>query len=286
MSRTLAAVLFGFSLLVQSQMALAIGIPPIGNLPPDPGAPGDATLAGIDSNANGVRDDLEVAIGADYGNNHAAREVLYHAAITYQRFLLDPLNAALEGFSFLAALGPCMASATGSPVTITEFLRPHVLNTYDRSVAYLAAKAAVGNAVLPVKNVTCSALPPDLLLSSRPSGILVPTRGATTGFTVSWQPQAGMFVASTTTIWYQLERGVDAGFTSFAETVYSGANLSHLVVGNIGTYYFRVRMCASDTLINPAGACGDWLAGANPVVVSLPGVASPPLPPCANCPPR
>lgn len=284
MPRTLVAVLFCFSLLVQSQATLAVVVPPIGSLPPDPGVAGEATVAGIDVNANGVRDDLEFFIGADYGNNPAAREVLYHAAIAYQRMLLDR-TAALESFAHLVALEPCMASATGTPVTITEYLRPHALNTYDRSVAYIAAIAAVGSTVLSVKNVTCNALPPDLLLSTGPSSILVPTRGTTTGFSVSWQPPAGMFVSSTTTIWYELQRGVDSGFTSFVDTVYSGANLSHLVVGITGTYYFRVRVCARDTLSNPAGACGNWLAGANPIVVSLPGISPPPMK-CVNCPLR
>ncbi len=41
------------------------GIP----VPPDPGPANDATLAGIDANHNGVRDDVERAIAEKYGTN-------------------------------------------------------------------------------------------------------------------------------------------------------------------------------------------------------------------------
>src|SRR5674476_1488495 len=45
-------------------------------LPPDPGEAGKATLAGIDSNNNGVRDDLEREIVYMYPQNQEVRRVL------------------------------------------------------------------------------------------------------------------------------------------------------------------------------------------------------------------
>ena len=36
------------------------------NLPPDPGAEADKTIAGIDANKNGIRDDVELAIFKEY----------------------------------------------------------------------------------------------------------------------------------------------------------------------------------------------------------------------------
>jgi hypothetical protein len=39
------------------------------NAPPDPGPENDKTLAGIDSNGNGVRDDIERYIAANYGDS-------------------------------------------------------------------------------------------------------------------------------------------------------------------------------------------------------------------------
>src|SRR3989338_633400 len=46
-----------------------------GNLPPDPGAEADKTIAGIDVNANGIRDDVELAILKKYPKPEKPRAV-------------------------------------------------------------------------------------------------------------------------------------------------------------------------------------------------------------------
>ena len=43
------------------------------NLPPDPGADADKTIAGIDSNHNGIRDDVELAIFKEYPTSAKTR---------------------------------------------------------------------------------------------------------------------------------------------------------------------------------------------------------------------
>lgn len=54
------------------------------NLPPDPGALADQTIAGIDANNNGIRDDVELAIFKEYPNSAKTRAVLLQYALVLQ----------------------------------------------------------------------------------------------------------------------------------------------------------------------------------------------------------
>ncbi|KKR53825.1 MAG: hypothetical protein UT90_C0004G0010 [Parcubacteria group bacterium GW2011_GWA1_40_21] len=54
------------------------------NLPPDPGAEADKTVAGIDANQNGIRDDVELAIFKEYPNSAKTRAVLLQYALALQ----------------------------------------------------------------------------------------------------------------------------------------------------------------------------------------------------------
>lgn len=54
------------------------------NLPPDPGANADKTIAGIDANNNGIRDDVELAIFKTYPNSAKTRAVLLQYALALQ----------------------------------------------------------------------------------------------------------------------------------------------------------------------------------------------------------
>jgi len=63
---------------------LAIVPPASTDLPPDPGVAREETIEGVDSNANGVRDDLELAIFAAYpdipnGTEDPLRRVFFFA---------------------------------------------------------------------------------------------------------------------------------------------------------------------------------------------------------------
>jgi len=46
------------------------------NLPPDPGAEADQTVAGMDANENGIRDDVELAIFEEYPDSARTRAAL------------------------------------------------------------------------------------------------------------------------------------------------------------------------------------------------------------------
>ncbi len=65
----------------------------LANLPPDPGAAGKLTLAGIDSDGDGVRDDVQRWIALTYPNSQKTRAALTQGTKTMQKFLLEAANA-------------------------------------------------------------------------------------------------------------------------------------------------------------------------------------------------
>ncbi len=62
-----------------------------GNLPPDPGEEADKTVAGIDTNQNGIRDDVELAIFKKYPNSAKTRAVLLQYALVLQMQMTLPI---------------------------------------------------------------------------------------------------------------------------------------------------------------------------------------------------
>jgi len=65
-------------------------------LPPEPGSQGTNTVAGIDSNDNGVRDDVEIGIYQLHELNHENREILKTGAKAFQEALTATLNEATQ----------------------------------------------------------------------------------------------------------------------------------------------------------------------------------------------
>ena len=61
------------------------------NLPPDPGVEADKTVAGIDANTNGIRDDVELAIFKEYPNSAKTRAVLLQYALALQMEVTLPI---------------------------------------------------------------------------------------------------------------------------------------------------------------------------------------------------
>jgi hypothetical protein len=61
------------------------------NLPSDPGAEADKTVAGIDANKNGIRDDVELAIFKEYPNSAKTRAVLLQYALVLQMQMTLPI---------------------------------------------------------------------------------------------------------------------------------------------------------------------------------------------------
>ncbi len=57
------------------------------NLPPDPGVLADATIAGVDANTNGIRDDVELAIFRDYATSSQKRSAFLQYALAQQTMM-------------------------------------------------------------------------------------------------------------------------------------------------------------------------------------------------------
>lgn len=75
----------------------------------------------------------------------------------YQSVLANRLSAAtiLDNYGYLSALEPCLEAATGNLAAGANILRPQLLNTYDRSVAYITALKTIKGMEAPEKVVTC-----------------------------------------------------------------------------------------------------------------------------------
>jgi len=109
-------------------------------LPPDPGEAGKQTVAGIDSDKDGVRDDVQRQIALDNASSEKIRRALgqYSGALGQ---LLAGTDAQLS-LDKLVAAARCMTYVTGASQAIkhSSLVRAYQLNTPSRSVAYLSAK--------------------------------------------------------------------------------------------------------------------------------------------------
>lgn len=117
-------------------------------LPPDPGITGSVTLAGIDSDANGVRDDVQRYIGLTYPNSAKERAALSQAASALQTMIVG--GAAQSNLKEVSKALDCLNSTfmTGSGdvrgLTLAHNaylkLRTVVANTPARGQAYFTAE--------------------------------------------------------------------------------------------------------------------------------------------------
>ncbi len=112
------------------------------NLPPDPGAAGKATLAGIDSDNDGVRDDVQRWIAINYPHSEKTRAALRQLAIARQNFILSAsdANAAYDNAIQMGRGSDCLFHLR--PVHWYDdsvALEAVILNTAARSREYLKA---------------------------------------------------------------------------------------------------------------------------------------------------
>lgn len=112
-------------------------------LPPDPGPAGKATIAGVDSNGNVARDDVERYIAINHQDSAKVRAALMQFAVVAQLRLLDATDkqkSIQHGVESGKAI-ECMVYITGSvqkEMDLYNELRPVILNTDARNKAYFA----------------------------------------------------------------------------------------------------------------------------------------------------
>ncbi|MBS0436501.1 MAG: hypothetical protein JSR75_16705 [Proteobacteria bacterium] len=113
----------------------------IGTLPTDPGEAGKATLAGIDSDNDGVRDDIERYIWLTYPQSEKVRRSLFAVAREFQPALLsaatgDATSTARGYLATANAIDCVWYVRTNDAVDIRRALFAQYLNTKVRSLAY------------------------------------------------------------------------------------------------------------------------------------------------------
>lgn len=131
-----------FSLILISCVGDKISLPKI-----DPNI--NKTLLGIDSNKNGIRDDVEVAIYNRYPTNKQMRQVAYQLAIADQKKLevvskspIDERAAKNVSINFTDKAVSCTnfhSNKTGNEIntgSLFKFIDAIVFNTRERKDAY------------------------------------------------------------------------------------------------------------------------------------------------------
>lgn len=118
------------------------------DLPPAPGEKGDATLAGVDSNQNGLRDDVEIAIYEQYPKHNDTHEqrrnALKQTAKAIQSAIIagnsnektqayqaqDQFNRAVKCLNDIMGVGPSIGQL--------GWVELVVVNNHERGHAYVA----------------------------------------------------------------------------------------------------------------------------------------------------
>jgi hypothetical protein len=126
------------------------------NLPPDPGGAATATLAGVDTNANGIRDDLERDAAMT-----ASTEDSFNATVSLIKTLqqtIDPstseANVAQVAQSVFCAMEKRSASAANDDLP-EDVLRALVFDTKERKEAYRAYIRAYGVHITFEEEISC-----------------------------------------------------------------------------------------------------------------------------------
>src|SRR5207245_6549121 len=122
-------------------------------LPPDPGAEGRATLAGIDADGDGVRDDVQRYIALTYPNSAKTRAALTQSALALEAEVLgvagsyQPLGDAIDCIHYTLTTGDTDMRGGANARNLYLGLRGVVLNTHRRANAYFQTIARFGSFV-------------------------------------------------------------------------------------------------------------------------------------------
>jgi len=124
----------------------------INSLPPDPGEAGKATLAGVDSDGNGVRDDIQRHIILTYPNPEDAllRAALFQYAAYQQQFLRDadsPERTLANAHQRDKYVDCVMYLNPEEGLTIVEGMEIESVNTEERHQTYAKADNYLGGQV-------------------------------------------------------------------------------------------------------------------------------------------
>lgn len=122
------------------------------NLPPDPGEEGKKTLAGIDSDDDGVRDDVQRYIALTYPDSEKTRAGLTQYAKSVQGALLDAddKELSMKHEEKISKADDCIEFMLGTDEYdqyISNEALPMILNTKERTMAYFKYDEQLGGEV-------------------------------------------------------------------------------------------------------------------------------------------
>ena len=121
--------------------------PPGDGLPPDPGEAGKATLEGIDSDQDGIRDDIQRYIALTYPDSRKTREALRQFTLAFQKSTLESPDeeSPLYNVESMHRASECLWHIhSENSIKIKNALKSEFLNTMERSRAYLAYNSKLG----------------------------------------------------------------------------------------------------------------------------------------------
>ncbi len=114
-------------------------------LPPDPGSAATATVAGVDVNNNGVRDEVEISISKNVADDNDYAASLTVAA-AYQKYLTSSLpTTRSEALKFPSNVA-CAKAGTGTPYSGDNgaFIMEQTFNTPERKAIEQSIGALIG----------------------------------------------------------------------------------------------------------------------------------------------
>ena len=137
-------------------------------VPPDPGPDNDKTVSGIDSNNNGIRDDVERWIAHAYPTSAKMRAAASQVALNTQKQIttegLTGESAYQLGLTDVSAVS-CLvdnSGETGTPDNLENILALQ-LNTRSRANAFISFENTMGSRAFKMpKGNTCDVSPSQL----------------------------------------------------------------------------------------------------------------------------
>ncbi len=117
------------------------------DLPPDPGDAGKVTLQGIDSDSDGIRDDVQISIVERYPNDEEKQAALNQEAKALQEAVVAgnsaDTNTIIQAAKSVINSVDCMHVIMEDPWSEISFLEDIVINTSERSEAYIMFNEAL-----------------------------------------------------------------------------------------------------------------------------------------------
>jgi len=95
----------------REKVAISVDLPPFNNLPPHPGFKGRKTLLGIDSDNDGIRDDIQIAITRLLPDEPHKRAALFFWFIAHQEFFIAISENPDEPYEFFIPYWKTMKAA-------------------------------------------------------------------------------------------------------------------------------------------------------------------------------